>query len=245
MAQENRSWGYDRMVGALANLGDTISDQTVGSTFKRHGISPAPKREQTTPWKEFIRMHMDLLVATDFFTTEVWTWGGLVTYYVLFFMHLGSRRVHIAGATPYPHESWMMQRPRNMTMADWGLLEPGQYLIRDRDGKFCPAFQQLIDNADIKRVVLPPQSTNFNAFAERWIRWITDEALSRLILCGERALRHALKEHVTHFHQERPRQGKGNVSRFPEPRPARERAGAIQGHERLGGLLKYYHRQAA
>ncbi len=160
MAQENRSWGYDRIVGPLANLGYIISDQTVGNILKRHSISPAPKRKQTTPWKEFIRTHMDLLVATDFFTTEVWTCGGLVTYYVLFFIHLGSRRVHIAGATPHPNEPWMMQIARNMTMADWGFLEPGQYLIHDRDGKFCPAFQQIIDEAGIKRVVLPPQRPN-------------------------------------------------------------------------------------
>ena len=89
MAQENRSWGYDRIVGALANLGLTVSDQTVGNILKRHGIPPAPQRKKTTTWKEFIRTHMEVLVATDFFTAEVWTLGGLVTYYVLFFIHLG------------------------------------------------------------------------------------------------------------------------------------------------------------
>src|SRR5499426_3370489 len=89
MAQENRSWGYDRIVGALANLGHTISDQTVGNILKRHGIPPAPERKTTTTWKEFIRTHLDVLVATDFFTAEVWTLGGLVTYYVLFFIHSG------------------------------------------------------------------------------------------------------------------------------------------------------------
>jgi len=104
MARENRSWGYDRIVGALGNLGYTISDQTVGNILKRHGIPPAPERKTTTTWKEFIRTHMDVLVATDFFTTEVWTLGGLVTYYVLFFIHLGSRKIHIAGVTPHPDQ---------------------------------------------------------------------------------------------------------------------------------------------
>ena len=85
MARENHSWGYDRIVGALSNLGYTISDQAVGNILKRHGIPPAPERTKTTAWKEFIRTHMDVLVATDFFTAEVWTLGGLVTYYVLFF----------------------------------------------------------------------------------------------------------------------------------------------------------------
>jgi transposase len=79
MAQENRSWGYDRIVGALAHLGYTVSDQTVGNILKRHGIPPAPERKTTTTWKEFIRTHMDVLVATDFFTAEVWTLSGLVT----------------------------------------------------------------------------------------------------------------------------------------------------------------------
>src|SRR2546428_13330432 len=102
MAQENRSWGYDRIVGALANLGYTISDQTVGNILKRHGIPLAPERKTTTTWKEFIRTHMDVLVATDFFTAEVWTLGGLVTYYVLFFLHLSSRKVQVAGVTPHP-----------------------------------------------------------------------------------------------------------------------------------------------
>jgi Homeodomain-like domain len=151
MAQENRAWGYDRIVGALANLGHTISDQTVGNILKRHGLPPAPERKTTTTWKEFIRTHLDVLVATDFFTAEVWTLGGLVTYYVLFFIHLGSRQVHIAGVTPHPNAPWMMQVARNVTMDEWGFLAPGQYLIHDPDTKFCAAFQQIIDDAGIER----------------------------------------------------------------------------------------------
>src|SRR5262249_2177023 len=139
LAQENRSWGYDRIVGALANLGYTISDQTVGNILKRHGIPPAPERKTTTTWKEFIRTHMDVLIATDFFTAEVWTLGGLVTYYVLFFIHLGSRKMHIAGVTPHPNAAWMVQVARNLTMEEWGFLSPGQSLIHDRHAQYCPA----------------------------------------------------------------------------------------------------------
>jgi putative transposase len=116
MAQENRSWGYDRIVGALANLGYTITDQTVGNILKRHGIPPAPERKTTTTWKECIRTHLDVLVATDFFTAEVWTLRGLVTYYVLFCIHLGTRQVHVAGVTPHPNEAWMVQVARNVTI---------------------------------------------------------------------------------------------------------------------------------
>jgi transposase InsO family protein len=245
MAQENRRWGYDRIAGALAHLGYTISDQTVGNILKRHGIPPASERNRTTTWREFIQAHMDVLVATDFFTTEVWTLGGLVTYYVLFFIHLGSRQVHIAGVTPHPDERWMMQIARNATMADWGILSPGHYLIHDRDRKFCPAFQRLIDQAGVRRVMLPPQSPNLNAYAERWVRSVKEEALSRLILFGERALWHTLNEYVTHYHQERPHQSKGNVILSPHMPPPHRRNRSIRCRERLGGLLKYYDGEAA
>jgi hypothetical protein len=135
MAKENRGWGYDRLAGALAHLGYEISDRTVGNILRRRGIPTAPERRKTTTWKEFIRTHMDVLWATDFFTTEVWTLGGLVTYYVLFFIHLETRLVHIAGVTAHPHETWMTQMARNLTMDAWGILTPGQYLIHDRDTK--------------------------------------------------------------------------------------------------------------
>src|SRR5213596_1260485 len=240
MAQENRSWGYDRIVGALANLGLTVSDQTVGNVLKRHGIAPAPERKTTTTWKEFIRTHVDVLVATDFFTAEVWTLGGLVTYYVLFFIRLGTREVHVAGVTPHPTQAWMIQVARNVTMEEWGFLAPGQYLIHDRDGKYGPAFQHIIDAAGAKRVPLPPRSPNLNAYAERWVRSIKEECLSRLILFGEASLWHALHAYVEHYHCERNHQGKGNMLLFPTVNHDAERAGPLQCRERLGGLLKYY-----
>ena len=240
MAQENRSWGYDRIAGALMHLGCTISDQTVGNILKRHGIPPAPERKKTTTWTACIRTHMDVLVATDFFTAAVWTLAGLVTYSVLFFIQLASRKVHVAGVTPHPDQAWMMQMARNVTMADWGFLASGQYLIHDRDGKFCPAFQRLIEDAGVKRVPLPPRSPNLHAYAERWVRSIKEEALSRMILFGERSLRHTLTEYVTHYHAERPHQGKDNVVLFPGSSRDRQVDRPIQCRERLGGLLKYY-----
>jgi transposase InsO family protein len=184
-------------------------------------------------------------VATDFFTAEVWTLGGLVTYYVLFFIHLGSRKVHVAGVTPHPDARWMVQIARNVTMADWGFLAPGQYLIHDRDGKYCPAFQHIIDTAGVKRVPLPPRSPNLNAYAERWVRSVKEECLSRVILFGKASLRHVLTQYVEHFHHERHHQGKGNVLLFPAVSQSTEQQGPMQCRERLGGLLKYYTRDAA
>ena len=104
MAKENPGWGYDRIVGAMANLGHRLSDQTVGNILRRHDIPPAPKRKQATSWKDFIRAHMAVLVATDFFTVEVLTLTGLITYYVLFFIHLESRRICLAGVTCHPDQ---------------------------------------------------------------------------------------------------------------------------------------------
>jgi putative transposase len=113
MARENSDWGYDRIAGAMGNLGHDISDQTVGNILRRFGIPPAPKRSQNTTWADFIRAHMAVLAGIDFFTVEVLTWRGLATYYVLFFIHLGTRRVALAGITRHPTEAWMAQVARN------------------------------------------------------------------------------------------------------------------------------------
>ena len=104
-AQENKTWGYDRIAGALDNLGHAISDQTVGNILKRRGIPPAPERKKTTTWAEFVRSHLDVLAATDFLTVEVWTMKGLVTHYVLLFIHLATRKVEIGGITVHPNEA--------------------------------------------------------------------------------------------------------------------------------------------
>jgi len=207
MAKANRGWDYDRMAGALAELGYIISDQTVGNILKRRGLPTAPDRKKTTTWRELIRSHMDVLWATDFFSTEVWTLGDLVTFYVLFFIKPDTRAVDIAGITSNPNAAWMKQVARNLTMDVWGILKPGQYLIYDRDTKFCASFQQMLDGAGVKRLPLPPHSPNLNAITERWVRSVKSEALSRFILFGERSLHHVLSEYVTHYHQERSHQG--------------------------------------
>src|SRR5690349_24988209 len=97
MARENRDWGYDRIAGALANLGYKVCDQTVGNVLERHGLPPAPERKRTTSWSAFIRTHLALLAGTDFFTAEVLTFRGMVTYYVLFFIHPQRHRLVIDG----------------------------------------------------------------------------------------------------------------------------------------------------
>ena len=246
MAKENSCWGYDRIVGAMANLGYTLCDQTVGNILHRHGIPPAPERKRTTTWSDFIRAHMSVLAGTDFFTVEVLTLRGLVTYYVLFFIHLESRRVEIAGVTPHPNEAWMKQIARNVTMDEWGFLESRQYLIHDRDTKFTDSFRAIIKSSHVDPLKLPARSPNLNAHAERWVRSVKEEALSKLILFGETSLRRVLREYLVHYHVERNHQGKDNVLLFPTATKVENRASeSVSCKERLGGLLKYYHREAA
>ena len=139
----------------------------------------------------------------------------------------------------------MIQIARNVTMEEWGFLSPGHYLIHDRDGKYCPAFQHILDAAGVKRVPLPPRSPNLNAYAERWVRSVKEECLSRLILFGEASLCHALTQYVEHFHHERNPQGKANVLLFPAVSQDMDCASPIRYRERIGGLLKYYEREAA
>ena len=211
MAKENIDWGYDRIVGAMANLGYTLSDETVGNILRRNGIPPAPERKHTTTWTDFIRAHMSVLAGTDFFTVEVLTLRGLVTYYVLFFILLESRR----------------------------------YLIHDRDTKFTDSFRAIVKSSHVEPLKLPARSPNLNAFAERWVKSVKDDCLSKLILFGETSLRHALRQYLLHYHAERNHQGKDNVLLFP-PTPAKNCVdGPVRCKERLGGLLNYYHREAA
>jgi len=244
MARENSSWGYDRIVGALANLGHVVSDQTVGNILRRHGLAPAPKRSQNTSWKEFIASHMAVLAGVDFFTVEVPTWQGLATSYVLFFLHLETRRVNLAGITWHPTESWMEQMARNAIDKASGYLRKHRYVLHDRDTKFCASFRAMLATGNVKCLALPPRSPNLNAFVERWLRSVKRECLSRLILFGEGSLRRALTEFLEHYHAERNHQGKGNVLLFPSTGPQPVSGSTVHRQQRLGGLLNYYGRAA-
>lgn len=245
MARENSGWGYDRIVGALANLGHQVSDQTVKNILRRHGIAPAPKRSQITTWKDFLASHMNVLAGCDFFTVEVLSWRGLVTYYVLFFLQLESRRVHIAGITRHPDQEWMEQIGHNVTQDTWGYLHSCRYVLHDRDSKFCASFRAALASGGVKTIRLPAKRPNLNAFAERWVRSIKQECLSKVILFGEGPLLRVLAEYSRHYHGERNHQGKGNRLLFPDMSEKRnQQRHSIECRQRLGGLLKYYSRAA-
>ena len=244
LARENPSWGYGRIQGALANLGHHVSDQTVGNILKEHGIEPAPDRQRQTTWKEFIKSHWDVLAAIDFTTVEIWTKGGLVTYYLLFVMEVATRRVHFAGCTPNPAEPWMKQVAKNLTDPFDGFLLGKRYLIMDRDTKFSDAFRKILEDEDVESVRLPPRSPNLNPHIERFMRSIKDECLLKLIFFGEKMLRNAVREYLLHYHEERNHQGMSNKIILPGDEVG-QGVGKIECQERLGGVLRYYHRTAA
>jgi transposase len=246
MARENPSWGYDRIMGALSNLGQKLSDQTVGNILRRHGIPPARKRSGNATWKDFIAAHMAVLTGADFFTVEVLTWQGLVTYYVLFFLHLETRRVSLAGITRHPTEEWMAQMGRNAIDETSGYLRQQRYVLHDRDTKFCKEFRDALAAGGVKCLRLPARSPNLNAFVERWVRSVKEECLSKLILLGGGSLTRALTQFQEHYLFERNHQGKGNILLFPKADQLPTSYGpSIECQQRLGGLLKYYYRRAA
>ena len=234
---------YDRIQGALANLGHKVSDQTVGNILKEYGIEPVPDRKRQTTWATFLKAHWNVLASIDFTTIEVWTKGGLVTFYLLFVMELKTRRVNFAGCTPNPDGPWMQQIARNLTDVEDGFLNGKRYLLMDRDGKFCPAFQASLEREGIECVKLPPRSPNLNAWVERFMLSVKSESLSRMIFFGEKMLRYAVRQYIAHYHTARNHQGLEN--RIIDPGEEVGRAdGEIICDERLGGMLRYYRRAA-
>ena len=244
MALENPTWGYTRIQGALANLGHEVARNTVANVLKEQGIDPAPERGKRQSWSSFLKAHWGMIAASDFLTVEVWTMRGLVTHYVLFILDLATRDVYIAGITFHPQQAFMMQAARNLFDVDAGFLQGKHYLILDRDTKFSAEFRALLHREGIEVIRLPPRSPNLNAYAERFVRSIKEECLNRVIPLGQASLRHAIREFMEHYHTERNHQGIGN--RLIRPTNAAKRADhRVRRRKRLGGMLSYYHCEAA
>lgn len=243
MARDNPTWGYDRIVGALAHVGHRVAPNTVKKILKSNGIDPAPARRLKTSWRKFLKAQWSSIAAADFLTTEVWSASGLVTYYTLFVIDLATRTIEIVGSTPWPDEEFMKQVARNLTDCVDGYLRKHRFLIIDRDAKFSGAFRDLLLSAGVTSIRCPPRSPNCNAFAERFVRSIKSECLDRMIFFGAKSLRHALTEYAVHYNRERPHQGLGNVLISPEDPPSS--VGCIERRARLGGLLNHYRRVAA
>src|SRR5438093_8006237 len=171
MAEKNPTWGYTRIRGALKNVGHRVGRSTIARILKAHGIAPVPERP--TSWQTFRRAHWGAIAGADFFTTEVWTWRGWVTYYTLFVIDLASRRVQIIGSTPPPNELFMRQVSRTWTTTDDGLLGDHRVLLCDRDRQWSGEVRQVFGDARIRVVQTPLQCAAYsNADAERFARSI-------------------------------------------------------------------------
>jgi transposase InsO family protein len=206
MAEENQTWGDRRIKGALANLGHPIDAITVRNILRRHHIDPAPQRRSAgMSWAQCLRLPWEMLAATDFFTVEVATWHGLVTYYVLVVMELATRRVHVAGITPHPTAAFMQQWARQLTDPFDGFLLGKRYLIHDRDTKLTQAFDGLLKDSGVEPIVLPPRSPNLNAHCERCVRSIKEEALEQMVMLGEQSLSYVIQQYLAHYHSKRGR----------------------------------------
>ena len=175
---------------------------------------------------------------------EVWTKGGLVTFYLLFALELKTRRVHFAGCTVNPDDAWMKQIARNLTDAEDGFFKGITHMLMDRDTKFSEAFRSILEQSDIEPVRLPPRSPNLNAHQERFFRSLKSECLDRMIFFGERSLRNAVGQFLEHYHQERNHQGLDNELIAPDEAVGTT-TGRIRCRQRIGGLLRYYYRDAA
>ncbi|PTY02067.1 integrase [Verrucomicrobia bacterium LW23] len=247
MAKEN-AWGYARIGGELKKLGVVVANNTIKKTLIINGFHPSPWRTKGD-WDRFIRLHMETLWATDFFTKDIWTAGGKVTFYVLFFIHVGSRRVHISGATCSPTGAWVEQQARNLVMDLQDRGEKVSYLLRDGDTKFTQAFDEVFKSEGIKVKKLPRESPNLNAFAERLVQTIKNECLRHFVVFGQKHLEFLLREFASYYNTVRPHQGIanrtiGNIIPFPT-QAAPLRPEDIQCDSKLGGLLRHYSRKAA
>jgi putative transposase len=238
--KENPHWGYTRIRDYIVHLGYKIGETTVKHILLEHGYDPEPDLTRKTTWKEFIKSHWEVLAACDFFSVELLVKGKLVRCMVLFAIELSTRKVEILGIHPQPNGSWMEQIARNVS-GEGGFLAGKNYLIHDRDPLYTAKFESILKAAGVQPVKLPPRSPNLNSHAERFVRSVREEALDYLILFSEEQLRYVLTEYLQYYHHERIHQG---INKIIEPQHEGNQ-GEIICIERLGGLLRSYHRKAA
>jgi len=243
LATENPRWGYQRIKGELLRLGVQVSATAIRTTLRRHGLDPAPRRASTT-WQAFLRQQAAGILACDFFTVDtIW----LQRLYVLFFIELDTRRVHLAGVTANPDGPWVAQQARNLLLV---LGERGRrvrFLLRDRDAKFCRAFDDLFRSEGAEVVLTPVQAPNANAVAERFVGTVRAECLDWLLIVGRTHLDRVLRVYVGHYNRHRPHRALGLEAPDPPADPdviCQAREGRMHRRDLLGGLLHEYRRAA-
>ncbi|MFR9779487.1 transposase [Micromonospora sp. MS34] len=242
LAVENPSWGYVRIQGELRKLGHAVSRATIQRLLRIRRIPPAPQRAQTT-WRQFLRTQAETMLACDFLHVDCAL--TLTRVYVFFVIEAGTRYVHVLGATTNPDGAWTAQAARNFLMDLGDHADRFRYLIRDRGGQFSAVFDAVFAGAGIEVVKTPPRCPRANAYAERWVRTLRTELTDRMLIFGQRHLRHVLAEYVQHYNECRPHQA---LDLSPPRPPATvidlDEQRRIRRKPILGGLVNEYERAA-
>jgi putative transposase len=240
LARENPRWGYQRIAGELRGLGLTVSASMVRNLLRQAGLGPAGERAGLS-WRQFLRTQAQSMLAVDFFTIET---VSLRRLYVLFYIELGSRRVHLAGCTPNPDSAWVTQQARQLT---WTLAEqatPVRFLIRDRDSKFTRDFDTVFRSEGVEIIRTPIRSPKANAIAERFVRTVRAECLDWLLILNCRHLERVLRVYVDHYNRQRPHRALNLRPPDPEHPTLRLASSArpadVMRRDRLGGLIHEY-----
>jgi putative transposase len=240
LGRENPRWGCVRIQGELRKLGIRIGATTIRSILRRSGLGPAP-RPQGLSWAEFLRAQANGMIACDFFTVET---AWLRTLYVLFWIELGSRRVHLAGVSANPDCAWVMQQARNLAIEE--RLGDARFLIHDRDAKFCGSFDAIIRSEGVRVIETPLRAPKANAIAERWVRSVRNDCLDHILVFSRRHLERVLRAYVTHYNAERPHRSLALAAPAGNTHAARGSPPAqICRREMLGGVIHEYYAAAA
>ena len=243
LARENPRWGYQRIKGELQRLRVHASATAIRSTLRRHGLDLAPRRATTT-WRAFLHQQAAGIVACDFFTADtVW----LRRLYVLFFIELDTRRVHLAGVTAHPDSTWVTQQARNLLLVLGERGRQVRFLLRDRDAKFCRSFDDVFRSEGAQVLMTPVRAPTANAYAERWVGTVRTECLDWLLLVGRGHLEQVLRVYIQHYNRHRPHRA---LQLQAPDRPAQltvvgeGQDGAVLRRDLLGGLPHEYRRAA-
>jgi putative transposase len=243
LARENPSWGYRRIQGELVGLGVTLAASTVWTILRQAQIEPSPKRQETS-WPKFLRVQAASILECDFLTVDTLF---LKRFYVLFFIELATRRVHLAGITTNPDGRWVTQQARNLLMQfnDDGLRP--RFLVRDRDSTFSRDFDEVFRAEGIRVIKAPVRAPKARAHAERWVGSVRRECLDRLLIFGRRHLQHVLATYATHYNEHRPHRALAQQSPISELPTSDEQSisgvvalDPVRRRDLLGGLIHEY-----
>jgi putative transposase len=237
LGRENPRWGYMRIRGELLKLGIRVSATTIATVLRRAGLGPAPRRGPT--WGQFLRQQAAGIMACDFLTVETAT---LKTLYVLVWIEIGRRKVHLGGVTSNPDSAWATQQARNLAVALQDEGHSPTFLIHDRDTKFSGTFDEVLRSEGMSIVLTPIRAPNANAFCERWVGTLRTECLDWTLVLGRRHLDRVLRTYIGHYNQARPHRGLGLQSPIGSqwPKAGDLMAAHVRRRDVLGGLVHEY-----